>query len=157
MKLFNGRGILSLAVTALFALAALAGCGGGDSTASEPQPQAQFVKQAEAICTQSHKKVQGEYRAFEEAAPGRGTPAGKQLEEFAETVVVPSLETQLDQLDELGPPQGAEAKANAYFETLEGVIEEGESNPSALVGSTPWQRLGKAAKAVGLKECGDAI
>lgn len=160
MKLFNGRGILGLAATALFALLLLAGCGGGDSNASDAQPQtkAEFVKQAEAICRQDHKELKTELTALRKEAVAQGeSPGVKQTGKIAEDLVLPSLQSQLEKLDELGLPQDAEAKVGAYLETLEGVIAEGEGDASTLIGSQPWQRLGKAAKALGLKECPEAL
>jgi hypothetical protein len=117
-----------LAVTSILALA-WAGCGGSDdssststsSTAAASQPAAQFVSQADEICTAENKK-RAEGGPPPQFDPANATP--KQLADAAD-YLQNDLEASTDefnQLEQLAPPEGLETEWATLVDDFETTI-----------------------------------
>jgi hypothetical protein len=162
---------LAALVACLAIAAAVAGCGGGgDSTssgdtgggesteASGPAPaKAVFIKEADGIC----RKADGELtEEIVEYAEENGIETGKeptqaQQAEIIEQVVLPNLGRQGEEISGLTPPEGDEGTVGEIVDALQEGVEEGESDPQALIeGENPLEDASKKATAYGLKVCG---
>jgi hypothetical protein len=155
----------SLAVLAtLVALAAIvAGCGGSDDsdtggTSSSSLTKAQFVKQADTICEKSEEKLGSEFESYvkEKGWSEDKEPSKEQQEEAVVEVVTPNLQGQIDDIRDLGAPEGDEDQIETMLSTVEEGIEDLEDDPSQLTeqGSNPLAKGSKLATAYGLEKCG---
>jgi hypothetical protein len=140
--------------------AVIAGCGSSDDSSTNSATaltKAEFVKQGDAICEKGSKQIEDEAESFaDENDVDTENPTDEQQEEVVETVVGPALQTQADELGELGAPSGEEAKVTAMLEVLEEVAEEFESDPGVLLGSDgsdPLDKANELADEFGFKAC----
>jgi nitrous oxide reductase accessory protein NosL len=150
--------LIALSAVALFA----AGCGSSDdgttdSTAS--LTKAEFVKQGNAICKAGNEEVNSEFEKFaEEHNISENKPPTKaQLEEAAEEFLVPSVSRQVEEVADLGAPEGEEEAFEMFIEDAEGRVEEAETDPSLMVSEDedPFEEVKKEATALGLAACGE--
>ena len=150
--------VLLAGVVAIAALAAGCGSSSGDSTeATAALTKAEFIKQGDAICEKGSKQIEGEAEEFaEENNIDTSKPTEKQQEEVIATVVAPALQTQADELSELGAPEGEEGKTAAIFDALEAGAEELEDDPGTLLekGADPLGKANELATKFGFKDCG---
>jgi hypothetical protein len=165
---------------AVLAVVAATGCGGGSSDESSKSdtastdttsttkdspslPPEVFVAKADAICKEAQKRIETEFASFlkekgikEIGEKGEST---KEVEahtlEALEAVGAPQLRRQLEELQALNPPPGAEAKMTAYLEALEEEVEAGEEDPKALNGeaSKIFAKSDAAAEGLNFKVC----
>jgi len=168
------RALLSTAFVLVALAAGATGCGAGSSESSagstESSPQSSsplskeaFVKKADAICLESQKRIETEFVAFlkknEIEEIGQKGESAKEAEarsnEAIETIGVPQLDRQVDELRELEPPADEKAKVDAYLAAIEKKVEEAEKDPKALSGpaKTVFAESDAAAKGIGFKVC----
>ena len=146
-------GVLAVAVLG-------AGCGDdGESTASASVTKAQFTKEANSICAERRKEQTAAFENYGkevQAASKDGEAAAKAerkvANELIEEKILPSLEDQLDQMEELGAPTGDEAEIARMLNNLSKGIEElEEGGVRKLVEGGSLLDFQKEAKAYGLK------
>jgi hypothetical protein len=161
-------------VFVLVALAAgVAGCGGGssessaDSAKSSSKPSAPlskqaFVKKADAVCTESQKRIETEFVAFlkkDKINESENGESAKGVEargiEAIETIAIPQLSKQASELRKLEPPAEEKAKVDAYISAIEKEVEGAEQNPKSLYGPAKqvFAESDAAAKGIGFKVC----
>jgi malonyl CoA-acyl carrier protein transacylase len=143
-----------MGVLAVAAIAA--GCGGGDSSA-ESLTKAEFVKKANAICARLSGESQAELLAYiNKNVKGSGNKAltKGQEEELVESLVVPSVNKQIEELDALGAPEGDEEQIDAFIEELESTVEEAEEETVGFTEERPFAEAEKLAREYGISECG---
>jgi hypothetical protein len=148
-------GVMAIAIVA-------AGCGsssdGTTDTTVVVLTKTEFIKQGDAICKKGGESLNQEAEDFAKKNNiDINKPTKKQQEEVIETVVGPALQTQADELSELGVPDGEEDKTTAIVDALEAGAEELEDNPSALLensGKGPLDKANELASEFGFKECG---
>ena len=160
------RNIAKFIVPALAALAfAAAGCGGNDETTTvagasgatgvsgAPLTQDEFIAQADAICKSANQDIEQQANDVF----GGGQPTAADVEQFANAVLVPNLQDQVDQLRALTPPEGDEDQINAMIDDLDSAASQVEDDPSLLQGSDnsgPFADVNQQAEDYGLKVCG---
>jgi hypothetical protein len=151
-------------IAVLAALAAItmivAGCGGGDDSSSEGSSitKTQFIKQADAICEKGNKENEAEFEEFaeEKGLSENKEPTKAQQEEAITDIVAPGVQKQIEEIDELGAPEGDEKQVEAIVTSVEEGVEEIEADPSSLTeGKNPLAKGSKLAKEYGLKACGE--
>jgi hypothetical protein len=148
--------LVASAVAVLAVAVFIAGCGGGDDDATASISKAQFIKKADAACSQSAEQVQVELAALlkendfslnetHSAAESSGLVA----------VLASSLETQVEEIRALGVPDGDEDEVEAILTAFEEGVEKAEEDPKAaangevdLLGSA-----GELAREYGFKVC----
>jgi hypothetical protein len=158
------RSIAMLAAAlALFALAA--GCGGGDDgddTPAEASPdapaltKAEFIKQGDRICATASEEYGEGIEAFieENDWPSREE---EEEEELLAEIVLPRIRVEMEELRELGPPEGEEERVDVIFTGVEEVVAEGEADPSTVTGNeNPFADPNAEAKTFGFKVCGQS-
>jgi hypothetical protein len=150
---------LLAALAALMALAALvAGCGGGDSTTDETVTltKTEFIKQGDAICKKGNDQSEKEAEEFAEENDFTLEKASKeQIEEAVAEVLVPNLEKQAEELDELGAPEGDEEQVEEIITSLEKAAGEIEDEPSAIFEGQVLKKPSELADDYGFKVCGE--
>jgi hypothetical protein len=150
---------LLAALAALVALAALiAGCGGGDDTTDETVTltKTEFIKQGDAICKKGNDQSEKEAEEFAEENDFTLEKASKdQIEEAVVEVLVPNLNQQAEELDELGAPEGDEEQVEEIVVSLEKAAGEIEDEPSAVFEGKALKEPSKLADDYGFKVCGE--
>jgi hypothetical protein len=153
------------AALAIFAVAA--GCGGGDdgSTAETDSPdtdapaltKAEFVKQGDEICAAASEEYGEGIEDFfteNDVSQTKG-PTTEQEEELLAEIILPRIKTEMEELRELGPPEGEEQRVDEIFTGVEEAVAEGESDPSTVAGGeNPFADPNAKAKAFGFEVCG---
>lgn len=153
--------LLTAAVAAAVLAALVAGCGGGDETTDESVTltKVEFIKQGDAICKAGNKEIEEGFEEFAEEndLPENKEPSKEQGVELVETVILPSVQQQGEELRELGAPEGDEDQVDEMLTALEDAVAEGEDEPELLFeGDTdPFGDANQQAKAYGFKVCGE--
>jgi ABC-type glycerol-3-phosphate transport system substrate-binding protein len=148
-------GVMALAIVA-------AGCGSSSDSTTDTTvvvlTKTEFIKQGDAICKKGSESLSQEAEDFaDENDIDTEKPTKKQQEEVIETVVGPALQTQADELRELGDPDGEEDKMTAIVDALEAGAKELEDDPGALLesgGKSPLDEANELANEFGFKQCG---
>jgi hypothetical protein len=153
--------IALLAVAAAFAIL-VAGCGGGsDSTSSETSSltKAEFVKQGNAICAKGNKAIEEGFEKFvkEDNIKQDQQPTKAQLTEVSEEVLIPNVQTEIEEIRALGLPSEGGEEADKVLKAAEKGLEEGEEDPAVLANETSgtFAEANKLAREFGLVKCGE--
>ncbi len=153
--------LLALAVAVCAAALVALGCGGGGSTTDSTASltKAEFLKQGNAICAAGNKAVDA---GFEEFAKEKNLSQNKEppqpvLDEAAETILLPTVAKQIEELRALGTPEGDEGEVDQILTGAEEAIEAGEEDPASMTqdGAGPFTEVNKEAQAYGLTACGE--
>lgn len=151
------RLIVTLAGIAAIAVIA-AGCGSGSDDSTSSLTKAEFIAQADAICKKGNDEIEANFEAFakKNGLKGNEEPSKAQGVEISETILLPSIESQSEELRDLEVPNGDEAEISAMLESLDQGVEEAEEDPESLFASKsdPFGPANKKAKEYGLKVCG---
>ena len=149
------KGALKIALSALVALAVLvaAGCGGGDDETTA-LTKSQFLAQGNALCKEKEQQRLNEVN--EEVAalkPGENFSDAKQTK-MVETIIIPNYEEIISGIEELGAPEGDEAKIDALVAAMEKTTKVLKEDPEeAIFNVLMFEEPNKLAKAYGLKSC----
>ncbi len=152
--------IAALLTAALAFAAVAAGCGGNDDSDNTASlTKAQFLKQGNAICAAGNKEIEEEFEAFNEDGhlDENQEPSDAEAEEIANTILIPSVSKQIDELRELGAPEGEEEKVDEILDAAEEALEEVEDDPESVVteGNGPFTDVNKMTREYGLTTCGE--
>jgi hypothetical protein len=139
-------GVMAIALIA-------AGCGSDNSTTDSTASltKAEFVKQGNAICDAGNKEINA---GFEETLP-KGKPSKAELDEAMETVLIPSVTKQVEEIRALGAPEGEEEAVEDFLVGAEEELEKGEEEPASLATEASFNKTSKEAKAIGLTSCAE--
>jgi ABC-type glycerol-3-phosphate transport system substrate-binding protein len=126
-----------------------AGCGSDDtSTASEALTKQEFITQADAIC----QKVNDELDAASERLSTKTTDA--QFETFVNDELVPNVQSQVDQIGELVPPEADQEQINELLDSANDGVDEMAQDPSQVQYGDPLVEANTLAADYGLRVCG---
>lgn len=160
---------LVLALAAMLALAAVVvGCGGGGSSSSgsttstdagssgsggEAPTKAVFVKEADKVCGEAEDELTKEVEAFAKENGIEEEPSNEQQAEIFQTMVLPNIAKQGEELAALTPPEGDEETIEDLTDTLAEEVAEAEEETgvpadNTLAGAT------KQAREYGFRVCG---
>ncbi len=137
-----------LAAPALAAVAVLAGCGG-----DETQSEAAWVESADGICAAADQDLN---QAAEEQFGGTAPNVDDQAQ-FVSDELVPSLQSQHDEIADLAAPEGAEDEADALLAALQRGIDKLEADPASIAqqgADAPLAEANQLADKLGLTDCG---
>jgi hypothetical protein len=152
----NGRGVAGLAVLCLLAVAVFAGCGSDDSTtaaaeeAASPLTKAEFVKQAEQICSKGLKEKE---QAVSAALKNGAASDPKGIEKLVEETILPSYRRIVEQLGELGVPKEDKAEVEKIVSDFESALDTVESEPVKASKKNPFLTVDGAAADYGIETC----
>jgi hypothetical protein len=144
--------------TAVVAIAfGAAGCG-DDETSTESSSTAasitkeEFLTQANEICAAGNKEIDA---GAQEAFSG-GKPSKADIEQFATETLLPSVESQVEEIRALGVPAGDEDQVNAILDAADQAVEETKADPTLAASESgdPFAEANKLANDYGLNECG---
>lgn len=139
-------GWIGVAVTV--GLLVLQGCG---SDSSAPT-QAEFVKEATAICRKGEEERGEVFKRLSQKYAGK-QPSLKTREEAVLKLIEPYRQ-QTEQLAELTPPKGDEAQVEAIVAAMESGVERAEGSPASLLSSgSLFQKANKLATDYELSRC----
>lgn len=148
--------ISALGIAMMACLAVGCGSSGGDA-GSVSATKAQYIEQAEAVCTKINREAKAAAAAWKKEFPGGAAEAEKHPNDGLRKVLIPALEREADQLEDLAPPPGDEAVVTGFVEDLarssKALREHGfKALPSS--GAIDFKR---EAAAYGLKSCGRVL
>ena len=137
-------------------VALIAGCGGSDDSSSS-LTKAEFVKKGNAICAAGNKEIEAGFEAFgkEHHLSENKPPSEAESKEVAETILIPAVSKQVEQIRALGPPDD---EAEEVVDSAEESLEEAEDDPVGFVegkGGASFAETNKKARAYGLTVCGE--
>ncbi|MEZ5061595.1 MAG: hypothetical protein R2700_08815 [Solirubrobacterales bacterium] len=137
------RKVLALGAAAAIAVG-FAACGsddGGGDTATDTTTisQDEFVTQANQICAQGNKDLQG--------GPQNGV-----FESFVTDTFIPNIQGQIDAIRALGAPEGQEEQITQFLDDAENDLDSLKSDPSSL-SENSFKKVNQEAAALGLDEC----
>ena len=142
---------MAIAALVIVALGAT-GCGTSSKSTTKSAPaitKAEFLAKGNAIC-KKHRKQQDTARA----ALGKN-PTKAQATTYVTSVLVPSIQTSLDELKALGAPSGDQAKVTSMLNLAQSDLTKIKSNPALVVTATknPFTNFAKIAHPYGLRAC----
>ena len=143
----------------------LAGCGDDEDSSSDTTTAVSgatggegvvltaddFVDQANEICAAGNEEVD----AAANDVFGGQQPTDAQIEEFA-SILVPSIQAQIDGIRALTPPEDLAADVDTFLSDAEDALSEVEADPSLLAASDnegPFGDVNAQAAELGLVEC----
>ncbi len=138
-------------------MAAAAGCGGGDSTTTASITKSQLIKQGDAICEAGNEEINEGFESFPGLKENK-EPTEVQQTEITKTILLPSVQKQIDEIRALGAPSGEEEEVTEILDTVEGAVEEGEEDPTSFFeeeGGGVFEEGNKMAQEYGFKVCGN--
>ena len=153
--------LLTAAVAAALLAALVAGCGGGGDTTDETVTltKTEFIKQGDAICKAGNEEIEAGFEEFaeENKIPKSGEPNQEQSVEIVETVILPSINQQGEEIRALGAPEGDEEQVDEILTSLEDAVAEGEDEPELLFeGRTdPFGKVNQMTQDYGFEVCGE--
>jgi hypothetical protein len=147
-----------MALLAVLALAVFAaGCGDGDeSTSTASITKTEFLAQGNAICKKGNQEIDSDFESFAKKHDLQQSDGLTDAEatEASEEILIPNVQDQVDQIGELGAPEGQEAQVDAILAAVQKGIDELEADPTAIQGnSDPFAEANKMAKDYGLTAC----
>ena len=165
------RGIVVSLVAVVMGVVLLAGCGGidGDSQATDSTTKivvttnpdltkAELIKEGDAICEETDKTQEVGLKAYLKKNP-QGQSNKAEQGKMVLAVGLPPIQQEVEELAELGAPPGDEATVQAIVGGIEKAVEEGEKDPTSLLGAAnnPFTGVSKLATEYGFKECNNAL
>ena len=113
---------------ALLLLGVGVGCGGGSGESSSDITKPQFIKKAAAVCAESSRQREGAAEKIYKAKTSGGTLSADQAKEIGEevlqTVAIPSLKEEQEELESLDLPAEDEDKIEKMWESLSTAVDE---------------------------------
>lgn len=153
--------IIPLLVVLAAAGLVAAGCGGGSDTSSESSSsiaKAEFLEKGNAICAKGNEEIGEIFGNFvkEHHLSEKKPPNSAEMEEVSKEAL-PIIHKQLNEIQALGLPEGAEAEAEEVFAAVEDGLEKVEENPSILAEEKgePFEKANKLSREIGLTKCGE--
>jgi hypothetical protein len=146
---------------AVVTAAIVAGCGGGGSSSSSTAAsgggesssspaKAEFIKQADALCSKNNTVMAKEAEKFTPAASAK---AGAAEEELVGKVFASGIGRQAEEIRSLAAPSGEAAEVEAIAEAIEAGAKKAEENPSSF-GQGAFAEASELARAYGFVVCG---
>ena len=120
------------------------GAGGASGT------KAAFIAAADQICADASAELATEAQAQYPEGP----PTGEDAADFANEVVIPNLQGQLDAISDLDVPEGEEEAVADLLAKLQAGIDELEGDPEGFLESGGLTDASEAAEKFGLTSCG---
>lgn len=143
----------------LFAVVALAGCGGGDESSttypagvSRAPDKVEFLREADRICESTNARVEA---AGDELVGGRNDPPAGEVRRIVSRIVIPALQTEVEAISAIGAPEGDEAKIDHILEATRQGIDELRADPLSALDGPPagLREAGRLAAAYGSDSC----
>lgn len=158
------RKLAGAAITMLLAgLAAGCGSSDGDDATTDPAPtaltRAEFIAQADEICTATEQRIERAAVKLRAAARKAGDQLAVPLvTQFLKKTSLPAYEEMLGKLRALTPPVADEKTVDGYIAALASAIDTVKADPVKYSKNTapgdPFAGANARAKTYGMKVCG---
>lgn len=140
----------------IMALGVLAGVGlvacGDDG--GEPLSQSEFEEQGNAICEEGNDEIDAEADDFFADVPSGEDPSEEDLSGFANDVLVPNVQGQIDDLRDLDAPEDIQDDLDATLDEGEEILDEISDDPSILFSDEdPFEDVNAQLTDLGLTSC----
>jgi hypothetical protein len=148
----NGKiWVVALMAFAAWGLASGCGSGGGEESTITG---ADFVSQGNEICLETTKAQHDALvQLGKEAKEGKIPSQGRTGELALVKAIASSVESMIDQFEELGAPHGKEQSVNAMLTEYEAVAEEAQAEPKKFFTSKGFVVADHSASQLGLVRC----
>lgn len=147
------RAIIGLGAMLAATAMVFGGCGSDDETTLS---KAEFTKQANAICVEGNERRKAEYRLKvqeleQKQKKSPGPP--EQADLFLDVFIIPFGEM-IEELEDLGVPEGDEKKVDKIFSEMRQGVEILEGDPTLVLGEpTMFDKANKLNAEYGLTGC----
>ena len=148
--------LIALVAGALAIFLVVAGCGGGDSDSSTASiTKAEFIKQADAACKKSEEEIQNDFAVYIKKHEDLKNPTEADYAELVETILVPNVDQEVEDIRALGAPSGDEDQVEAMLEAREESVKTAEDDPQLVLNESDkvFAKASKLAKEYGLEGC----
>jgi hypothetical protein len=151
-------GLIMPIVGALLVVLTAVGCGGG-SSGDHVVTKRDFVKKANAVCAETQKKIESEFRSYVESRGGKEPKNASALAaaqaDIAEKILIPAKQQEVEELGALDVPSGSESQVKAIVDAFEEEVEETKESPEVAVteGTQASGKTTKLAREYGLTSC----
>ena len=149
------RGLL-IAIGSVAALLAVgtAGCGGGEDTTEDETiaalSKSEFVSKANAICREGNRETDAAFEGFDSET------SDAEAETVIEDTFVPSVQQQIDEIGDLGAPEGDEAKVDHMLDLAQADLDRIAEEPGIVLNNEDVDQFADFARIghpYGLTEC----
>lgn len=134
---------------AMLSFALAIGCGNSSESDAAPT-KAEFITQADAIC----KKSGDELQAAIKGTFGDRAPSNEEIVTFTNDEIIPNLETQLEDLRALTPPEAETDSPDDIYAAFEDGINAIKDDPASSTDDSVLKEAYDLANAYGMTECG---
>jgi hypothetical protein len=149
---------IALLAGALAIALIVAGCGSSSDDSTASITKAEFIEKSDAACTRGNEQIESEFQSYakKNGIGEKKEPTEAQSTELSETILLPAVQQEVEEIRALGAPSGEEDEVNAILDAVEEGIEKGEEDPGSLVTENPaaFAKANKLAGEYGLKVCG---
>jgi len=153
----SSKGLITVLAGVMAIALIVVGCGSSDEEATaKPIAKAAFLKRADSICAETYKRVQNGYEAtFKNPSGGEPLSDLKEIEAYADGVLIPAKEEEVEELRALGVPPGDEDQVEGILAAYEVGIERAEESPRDAVVSSAgvFVKATELAQDYGLELC----
>ena len=147
----------------LIAAVTVAGCGSSSNSSTTTSTvatisKAEFVAKGNAICAAGNKTQEAAFNAFAKKTGLKENeqPSKAQQTEAVNTIVVPSVQTQINAVKNIGAPSGEEQQVASALETAEQELSKVKANPELAFGKeSAFIVAGEKLHALGLTKCAE--
>ena len=149
------RGLL-IAIGSVAALLAVgtAGCGSGEDTTEAETiaalSKSEFVSQANAICREGNRETDAAFEGFDSET------SDAEAETVIEDTFVPSVQQQIDEIRDLGAPEGDESKVDHMLDLAQADLDRIAEEPGIVLNNEDVDQFADFARIghpYGLTEC----
>lgn len=136
-------------VAGLLAVLGLAACGDDDG---DPLTKAGFIANGSAICERTQERIDQGATGFVEGE----VPTFEQMRTFVDDTVAPAVKDELNELDDLQPPEEDREDVDEIIEEGEKARDAASTRPELLLNKdrSPFNRYAELASRYGLRNCG---
>ena len=140
-----------LTVGVLVAALGLGACGGDDE---RPLTKAEYIERGSAICTEGSQKIEAGAKAtFSQQG---SIPPVEEIRQFADEIVAPTIENEVERLRELGPPEADEERIEDILQAGSDGVDTVREDATILLSRTDdgFNTYRELSSAYGLQNCG---
>jgi hypothetical protein len=146
----------------------VAGCGGDDSGSVSVEAgdlsKKDFVSKADGICVKNRARFTREYKVFAARSLSKArtdkdfskSDETATQQELVDTILVPNFSAAVDEISELGAPQGDEKEVEEFLEALQTRLDELSEEPSEI-SNEMFDKPAKIARDYGLTGCATSL
>ncbi len=157
--------LIARSISVLVVVAALVaipvGCGDdGDDSATTLETssltKAEFVKRANAICNESIADVGKQLEDYLVDRQNSKKGADELAADALRAIALPAIETQLEEIEELGAPDGEQKEIEAFLTAQQRSVEQLEQRQNVSLSTDlepAFRQAGKLARQYGLSSC----